>query len=1200
MSSKNLDINKINEEPNEDEENENKINEEDEENKINEEKKEEKKEEEVEEERKDSGLDLTDDKDFEHMKEELDKATNFIDYFLTVGLPPKIFLESWLYELEVDELNEKFKDNWQPKVTSYFPPFEKHTIAFDDSVILHCFPTGFKAIQSPAQPKTKIFSFILDNNYFNLNFPQKYLTCLICYENIAKYKELYDTYNLYMKDENINTNETKKEPKKEEKVEKVEKKEEKVEKVEKVENEEEKAKKELDDEAKRGTVISLSELYAKKGMIEGIIDPKYLINTNKKQDNKTQKNVHSKVKDDTIYIPKCLMIMSLYPYFAEYEKILTEIYNYSLIVDEDAELSKKQTLNTTALMNKSIELVKPSLTMGNLEFHIKQENSQILIPIDKIIENLLIELPVPPRGIFSVEYTLINEERKLRQNLMNELPLVDINLKRLFTFDIKEIVDMYHNLFLESRILFFSEDIQSLNMYIFGLLSLLYPFQYQYQVVTILPEENFEIIESITPFIAGINMAYTEDFFEIRDLTLSDGILVVDIDKTKIEFVNKVSDVPEFPKGYRKNLEKNLQSIKSKYFKDGVSYRPSKIKQSARINKSISSKVGASAIDLENSMTINSVTEAKLEGDDVNTSVTINKTQTTIVTDDKKNDFEIISEIVEEELDEKNNTYGNFKIDFDFNKEVNELFFNFNANLLSGYNKFLNMDFYSSNNAPCLEVLFKVEEFLNQVSSADRAFYDKFISETQIFGDFLYMRMIPKNTKEKIQILAFDEKINENSASFFSSAPVSVFINSKEYKFVNKYKVQKPRQLTKEEIEFYRKDENKIKLLNYGIIIKEDPSTNQIVFEYPIFPNLTTKYFFKNNITEYFLPMNLNENVESINTDIVAKSHLGGVAMRLNDMDNYIYLCWMQMWAITFWYCDQKERRYRFQELLKVLNKTSSHEMEIFNLLFETLSIYGEDYMVLKLYDIILSLHLNPSFKVHNIVMKLLDKKKLEGNIKDNLQNAFKDELKNVYKHEGFRRRTFKSKYYGNILTDDIIFFAFDSCINCQKDIDLEYVSMNFKAMDRELTWTKCPGCENPILPKISVQFGKEINKTGKMKQNTCKLDSVVLFSPFFLKDNYNSVALRACGVKLDVEDLMLKYNNIFWNSLWYFKLKHLEYDFMLPYEEEIEKKVDDYLYITIGDDEDNEVKKYDKTKYVRNFEIDSFKPDKMEVILTK
>ena len=282
--------------------------------------------------------------------------------------------------------------------------------------------------------------------------------------------------------------------------------------------------------------------------------------------------------------------------------------------------------------------------------------------------------------------------------------------------------------------------------------------------------------------------------------------------------------------------------------------------------------------------------------------------------------------------------------------------------------------------------------------------------------------------------------------------------------------------------------------------------------------------------------------------------------------------------------------------------------MEIFNLLFDALSLYGEDYMVLKLYDILLNLHLNPSFKVHNIVMKLLDKKKIEGNIKENLQNAFKDELKNEYKKKGFRKRTFKSKYYGNILTEDIIIFAFDSCINCQTEIDLESTSMNFKEMYRELFWYKCPNpkCESQktndfILPKLSVQFGKEINKNGKMRQNTCKLDSVVLFSPFFLKDeNYNSVAMRKCGVKLNVEDLMLKYKNIFWNSLWYFKLMKLEYDFMLPYEEEIEKKIDDYLDISIGDDEEKKEENKIDVKYERNFDINLLKPDKFEVILTK
>ena len=1116
------------------EENENKINEDliEEDEIIKEEEKEDEKDKENEKEIKeeeeevksiDSGLDLTDDKNFEHMKEELDKATNFIDYFLVVGLPPKIFMEDWLYNSDINSLNEKFKDNYQPKVISYFPNFEKHTIAFDDSVISHCFPNGFKAIISPRKPKTKVFSFILDNNYFNLNFPQKYLTCLICYESILKYKELYDTYNHYMNND------------------------------------------------------------IKEKEINEIKDGVKAIN---QSDEKSKQNLEI---NSNIYIPKCLMIMSLYPYFAEYEKILTEIYKYSLIKEQKYEALKRSETNPQVKINTNLSIVKPGLLEVKTEKNeIIIDEEKITVPMDKIIENLLIELPVPPRGFFTVEYTLINQERELKQNLMNELPLVDINLKRLFTFEIKEIVDMYHNLFLETRILFFSENIQSLNMYIFGLLALLYPFQYQYQVVTILPEENFEIIESITPFIAGINMAYTEDFFESRDLTLSDGILIVDIDKTKIDFVNKMSDIPEFPKGYRKTLEKNLQSIKSKYFKDINSSKVSKQR-----NSKYTKNNNQNNLISKNSAAIAENAINNLKKDIFNNNQTLDSNK-------QKEILDSIQEMEENDNDELNSPYGNFKIDFDFNKEVNELFFNFNANLLSGYNKFLNTDFYSSNNAPCLEVLFKVDEFLNQVSSADRAFYDKFISETQIFGDFLYLRMIPKNTKQKIQILAFDEKINENSASVFYRPPPSVFINSKEYNFVNKYKIQKPRQLTNEEKEFHRNKENIIKLLNYGIIVKE--KNDEIIFEYPIFPSLTTKYFFKNNITEYFLPMNLNENVESINTDIVSKSHLGGVAMRVNDMDNYIYLCWMQMWAITFWYCDQKEKRYRFQELLKVLGKTSSHEMEIFNLLFEALSLYGEDYMVLKLYDILLTLHLNPSFKVHNIVMKLLDKKKFEGNIKDNLQNAFKDELKEKYTNKDFRKRTFKSKYYGNILSDDIIFFSFDSCINCQQDIDLENISMNFKAMDRELQWTKCPKCTTPILPKLTVQFGKEINKNGKMKQNSCKLDNIVLFSPFFLKDNYNSVALRACGVNLDVEDLMLKYNNIFWNSLWYFKLKHLEYDFMLPYEEGINKEIDDYLDISIGDDEENkindknEIKKEDKT--INKFDLTKLKSERIEIIL--
>ena len=59
--------------------------------------------------------------------------------------------------------------------------------------------------------------------------------------------------------------------------------------------------------------------------------------------------------------------------------------------------------------------------------------------------------------------------------------------------------------------------------------------------------------------------------------------------------------------------------------------------------------------------------------------------------------------------------------------------------------------------------------------------------------------MIPKNSQEKIRVLLFDETINENHKTIFSKSHQGVFIKSKEYDFVNKYEIQKPRDITKDE-----------------------------------------------------------------------------------------------------------------------------------------------------------------------------------------------------------------------------------------------------------------------------------------------------------------------------------------------------------------------------------------------------------------
>ena len=1089
------------------------------------------------------------DKNFQQIKEELDKASNFIDYFLIIGVEPNIFKNNWLYTNDSDELNKK--EELKPKIISYFPPFEKTTIAFDDSIIMHCFPNGYKLIKSDTKPNYKVFSFILDNNYFNLNYPQKYLTCLIFYEGISQYKELYNMNLNLEKELNINTLSRK------------------ISNIDINNNE--------IGEIYIPKCIMVMSLYPFFSEFERILLQIYNysiknIQLTKEKDHKKAGfgrgnntmdmgnsdliSMRKSLKDDMNEIKKKGGVLSSKRSRSNFKKDeKKEIIDDSFTSPKESRFRKsiksiyhkvKDKINNTNENPETPELPKTQRNEIKTRIHLEKYSYDCYLLIDKFIENLLIELPVPPRGETKIIYTLMNEERKLKQNKMNELPLIDVNLKNLFViFKIEEIIDIYHYLFLETRVLFFSQDIDILNIFIYGLLSLLYPFEYQYQIVTILPQENFEIIESITPFIAGINQRYNDDFFESKNLSLSDCILIVDLDKCKLKLINdNDSNIPDFPKNNKKQLDKNLNNILNQEKYKNISEEREKRKN---INKTFKKKASIDYARI-NSGNLNRFNSKNFNNDSINSN---NETNQIL----KQNNI-VNLEDVELVLNELS-SFSNFNIDYDFNYEINSIFFNFNASLLSNYSKFLNLSFYSSNVAPCLEVLFKVKDFLKDIPNHEKDFYDRFINETQLFGDFLYKRMIPKNSQEKIRVLLFDETINENHKTIFSKNHKEVFIKSQEYDFSNKYEIQRPREITKEEYSIFTNNKNQYHLLSYGIIINEDKENKKIIFNYPVFPKLLTKILFLKNIQEYYTNTGLGENIELINRDIIAKSHLGGVAEKQNDMKNYIDLCWLQMWAMTFWYCDNKEKRFRFHQLINVLNKTSSHEMEILNLLFDTLEKNGEEYMVLKLYDILIKLRLNPSFKVHNIVMKYLDKYKSAENI--NINDILQKAINHIGNHfdskDKYKKRTIKSKYYKNILSEDIIFYAFDTCIYCQKMINLQIKSKNFEEMNREIMWVKCPNCNEYCLTKIWIQFGKEINKNGKMKYNTCKYDSVVLFSPYSLKMNYKSL-LKDFGIKLDVEELMFKYNNIFWNSLWYFKLNNLEYDFMLPYEKEFDEGI--------------------------------------------
>jgi hypothetical protein len=128
------------------------------------------------------------------IESKLNEGHNFVDYFLTIGSNPSIFKNNWLYESDISTLNTKYQESIKPIMINRFPSKDKAILGFDDGIIYHCFPEGFKVYEFNKQPEYKIFSILLDNNNYSINYPFKYIVCLKFYESISSYKKLYDKY----------------------------------------------------------------------------------------------------------------------------------------------------------------------------------------------------------------------------------------------------------------------------------------------------------------------------------------------------------------------------------------------------------------------------------------------------------------------------------------------------------------------------------------------------------------------------------------------------------------------------------------------------------------------------------------------------------------------------------------------------------------------------------------------------------------------------------------------------------------------------------------------------------------------------------------------------------------------------------------------------------------------------------------------
>jgi hypothetical protein len=135
--------------------------------------------------------------------------------------------------------------------------------------------------------------------------------------------------------------------------------------------------------------------------------------------------------------------------------------------------------------------------------------------------------------------------------------------------------------------------------------------------------------------------------------------------------------------------------------------------------------------------------------------------------------------------------------------------------------------------------------------------------------------MIPKDSKDKLEILLFDEHISEkNNRNYFSKKTPIYFINSDLYDFKNIYYVEKQRSMELNEKKYFMEYENRKKALKFGQEISCEKN-GDITISYFYFPTLMTNFYFENNLKNYILPINFSDQLEQIDIEMVSNSHLG-------------------------------------------------------------------------------------------------------------------------------------------------------------------------------------------------------------------------------------------------------------------------------------------------------------------------------------
>ncbi|KAI2506972.1 Rab guanyl-nucleotide exchange factor [Fragilaria crotonensis] len=216
---------------------------------------------------------------------------------------------------------------------------------------------------------------------------------------------------------------------------------------------------------------------------------------------KTKKG-SDKGKKKEVYLPKCLVLLSTYPYLTAFREFLTQLNR----------LSK----------------------MG-----------EMTLPLERYICNFCAEIPAPAPGAFEVQTTILDSVIKIWAPPHNQpIAWVALPFSHLFEcLDVDNIITVWHCLALERQVLLTSTQLSLLTTCTEIFISLLFPMRWSHAYIPVLPHFMVPILSAPMPFFCGINKANLASAL----CDLSPDCVVVDLDMNLVTLGPQTPQLPPLP-----------------------------------------------------------------------------------------------------------------------------------------------------------------------------------------------------------------------------------------------------------------------------------------------------------------------------------------------------------------------------------------------------------------------------------------------------------------------------------------------------------------------------------------------------------------------------------------------------------------------------------------------------------------------------